>query len=190
MKLEDLLSDKNYNNMINKYMYENYSKCKLYGFIEFEDYRQEIYIYLLRHIPRYDESKASLSTYLYLCINTKTRNLIRHYKSETKDKFMSLNAKITDKFGGKYETIEILEDELTDIEEEAIANATTREILNMFKDEEVRNIVLLLMDGYSKRDICKILKFGYTKMFNKLGNVNKVNTIKYMINRYYQQKEA
>lgn len=192
MRLEDILNDSKLNEMLNKYMYENYSKCNLYGYIELDDYKQEIYIYLMEHLGEYDSSKSCISTFLYMCINTKSRNMIRHFKGKRRQKYfngLSLNGEFKNKFGRPTEVLEMVEDEMVNIEKEVVANETAKDILSKFQNDEIRNIVILLMEGYNKREICKILKFGYTKMFNKLGNINKENTIKYIVNKYYQEKE-
>ena len=193
MELRAILEDKDLNEMLNKYMSEIYGRLGASKYIERDDYKQEIYLYLLEQLPRYNTEKSSLSTYLYLCIKQKSLNLIKAYRSKKESSYrnsLALNSVQEGSKGGVYEIMDTVPDELIDIENEVINNMSTGEILKLFKDDRLKNIVLLLMEGYNKREVCKILKIGYTNLFNKLGSENKVNTIKYMLSKHYGRGEV
>ena len=190
MELINILEDSKLNEMCEKYMGDVYGKLGGHRYIEIDDFKQEIYIYLMSYLPKYNEEKSSISTYLYLGVKQKGLNIIKACKSKRRsfDKdCLPLNTKYEGTRGGEFEVLDVVKDELVDIENDVVNDISTNDIIKLFKDEKAKNIVLLLMEGYNKREICKILKIGYTSLFQKLGNENKVNTIKYLLTRYYMR---
>ena len=50
MRLNDIIENKNLNKMMKSYISECYGKHKVSYYMEYDDYEQEIYIYLINHL--------------------------------------------------------------------------------------------------------------------------------------------
>ena len=158
--LTDILNSKELNQYINALFYNAYNRYSLRKYIEYEDYKQEEYLYLINALEKYDSTLASIKSYLFSCIYNKAFNLFRcaTTKGRKDDKeTISLNVAYKE-LNKKYDMIEGLEDDYN-FEDDILFSDLYNFILNRHKDDVLYKIILdMLIQGYSKFYISKEIK--------------------------------
>jgi len=141
--------------VVNKYRYRE----------DFEDIVQEAFIGLLIAYRRFDikicDGYNNWAPFAVKCIFQRINNLIFTYpnrkKRYTKEKISSLNITIITDDGNNLEFIETIEDLNVDIEEEILNKIELDTCLDKLKRIKYKKILQLRYDGYSLRDIGKII---------------------------------
>ena len=190
MRLNDIIENKNLNKMMKSYISECYGKHKVSYYMEYEDYEQEIYIYLINHLKSYDESKSSISTFLYMCISTKSLNLVRGCKAKkrNKDIEVSLNNIACEGSNRQKEYEEIIADSF-DIEKEFCDSELIDYLIDYYKDNKyMKNMVIYLSMGYNKKQLEDLFGYCHTTLYKKIGKANRIGTLAYVINQYKKKE--
>ena len=189
MTLNEILQDKKLNKMMNSYIAENYGKYKASYYIEFNDYKQEIYVYLMEHLKEFDNNKSNISTFLYMCISTKTLNIVRSCKAKKRNKenIVSLNNVCFDNEGDVTEYIEMLKDDIN-IEDDYINSELLQFLMKYYENNEyMKQLVILLSQGFTKRQIEREFGYCHTTVYKKIGKSNKKGTLAYIVNQYLKK---
>ena len=185
MLLDEILNNSEYNQMLEKYMSDFYFKYHFQYDLEYEEFKQEIYIYLLKNLKLYDKKRSSLSTFIYMCLKSKCTNLKRDYNTiKRKTKVSSLNV-IIDSVDNNIELIDSITDESTNIEKEVIENTDISildYLLEYYKnDEQTKKVIILIANGYSKKDICEIMGFSRATLLKITRRINNNTKVKHFI---------
>lgn len=178
MNLETILNDKELNKMLESYININYSRYKIYVFLEKDEYCQEIYLYLLQHLYKFDENKSCISTYLYKCIATCSLNLARRQKAIKRGgscNDISLNVPLELEDTHKHEFIEYIQDDTINIENTIIEmdRNLTKYVFEKCKDETTKIILTYILEGYSYKQIGDKLFYSKATIYRKMAELKK-----------------
>ena len=187
MKLNDVLNDKELNKyvecVINK-AYKHYCCEKYY---KYDDFKQEVYVYIIEVLPKFDNSLSSVKSYLYSCIFHKALNLMRYKTCKQRGHgYVTVSTDISYmESNGKTESNTLLDtiiDTSIDIENEVIEkNCSESELINYLLEKHkgekyFETIILLLAQGYSRVKISKLLNKSRTvvdkRVFKLIEDIN------------------
>lgn len=169
MRLNDLLKDKEMDKYIKCIMSKAYSHYCCDKYYTFSDYQQEIYVYIIEVLPKYNPKLASLKSYLYSCIYNKSLNLMRYSGCKARgSEYTTISADVvyceSKNSSGNVETLlSIIEDESVDVENEVINNICKESDLINYLYEKHKGekyydtIIKLLSKGYSRSKISKTI---------------------------------
>ena len=166
---------KNNRDMINNYMYKAYGLYKIADFMEYEDYKQEILLYLFQLLPKYDEKKASISTYFYRAIMLKANNLRNlAFCNPNKANYgaLSLDSANANEKDNLKETVsykDSIEDTELSIEETIEGEDFLNYVLNAYpSDECYKKVLEYRLLGYSRLKTGKLIGYSRTVVDNRL----------------------
>ena len=174
MNIEEALKD--YGRLINSYMYKAYGIYSLNNFIELEDYKQEIYIHLMKYLPKYDSSKASISTFLFRLITLKSHNirkmaLCNPYKANY-GAYSLENKEVSEKDNDSRDTKsckESIMDTVTSTEDRVEGKDFFNYVYNAYpKDRYYQEVLRYRFLGYSKLQTSKFIGRSRQVVENRL----------------------
>lgn len=184
MELEELLNNEKMNKLMKGFMWSIYNKYHLSICIDSEDYEQEIYLYLVKMLKKFDNTKANISSYLYTLISSGALMILRKRNSrckkvnnlEVENAFLSLDMSYDTNEDCLYNTI--TNDE--NMEETTINNLIIYEILNdsILSDIEKKVLNLMLSD-YKQSEIGKMLGISQPMVYNHFKKAKQKILIKY-----------
>lgn len=169
---------------IKKITYKFYDNLKLKRFYEYDDVLNECIIYLLQTLKYYDENKSPLNRFLYIQINNKCLRLLENTLQPSKvvnyDTSLRYN---NNSYKFENEDINYIEELLiadVNITSDYVSKDNINNIINYFKDDETKlKIIFLILKGYKRNEITKILNikpkhFDYQRKvirdkLNKIG---------------------
>lgn len=161
-----------------------YKKYKLNIYFDYEEVLNEVVVYILKTVKYYDETKAKFTSFLFMQINNRCKRLIEevNYKSSILNYNENLTISIhNESYGDVEENANSLNEILSDninIENEFLQNENINQIIEMFKDDEIKlNIIILMLKGYKRNEISKMLNIN-TRHFDYQRNLIKKELIK------------
>lgn len=183
MRLNDVINDKDLNKYLNCVMFKGYKHYCCEKYYNYEEYKQEIYVYLLEKLVKFDSSLSSINSYLYNCVMTRALNLMRNKTCKQRGYgYTTVSANVSYlNSNGKSETnllIETLEDE-QNVENEVLSNVCGESelieyLLSKHKNEKYyEDIIKLLCKGYSKTKIANTIGKSRTVVDKRLEVITK-----------------
>lgn len=184
MNLEIILNDKDLNEFVCKVSYNYFKRYNINRYMEYEEYKQEVYLYLIKGLKKYESGIVNIKTYLYNTIRLSTINVYNTYNTnanKTNYNTYSMEYEYTTE---KSVTLfsEYFKDN-TNIEDAIIANDLYNFIINKNNKSYYKQVLDLMLLGKNKVDIAKLL--GLHR--NTVNNI--VNKFKIYIKEYYQGGE-
>jgi RNA polymerase sigma factor (sigma-70 family) len=182
MDIKNILENKELKKLLTNSVEKSYERYKLCKVIEKDDFYQECYIFVLKKIKLFDESKSSIRTYLPLLVMTCAKTIIRdcHGHSKFIDKRDFVNSLISLDYnyqndGGESELYDVIgEYEDTDLK------LIIDEILNMSNLSNYhKDIIRLLYKGYTKSEVAEILNKDRSNLYNTFERIKKKILQKY-----------
>ena len=169
MRLNDLLNDKEMDKYIKCVMNKAYNHYCCDKYYSYNDYQQEIYVYIIEVLPKYNPKLASLKSYLYSCIYNKSLNLMRYSGCKARgSEYTTISAdnvyyESKNNSGNVESLISTIQDETIDIENQVIESMCTEsELINYLYEKHkgekyYDTIITLLSQGYSRVKISQII---------------------------------
>jgi RNA polymerase sigma factor (sigma-70 family) len=166
MDLNYILENEKLNKFLEDSIGKTFYKFRLGYAIELDDFRQDVYIYLMKHLKNFDSEKSNIKTYIPLLIMTKARIIIRNSNLQRCDINVKNNMIMLDK---------IIDDEGLTSFYDFIKTDNSIEDITLNKvvfDDVVKNVVFspqqekvfhLLYKGYSHLVISKLM--GLTRPY-------------------------
>lgn len=128
-------------------LYKKYYKMLDVINYNYEDTKQEVYLYLLKYCNNYND-KYALSTYIHLCINNAIKDLIRN---NNKIKRKSELNKVYD--NSEDGNISFFDEYMN--EDLNIAYFELMDIVNKELTSKEKEVILFLIKGYQLKEIAK-----------------------------------
>lgn len=182
MILENILNDEKLNKLLEDSISKTYYKyiwnnSYLRDLIDKDDFTQECYIFLMKHIQTFDNEKSSLNTYIPMVVVSSAKNQIRtikRNKRELMNNSVSLSIEINHESSNNNTLETFISDEKTNLEIDSINNIYIEEILKSeILSELERKILVLLLKEYSCEDIGKILNYSRRYMSKKCIDIRR-----------------
>lgn len=156
-----------------------YKRYKLNIYFDYEEVLNEVVIYILKTVKYYDETKSKFTSFLFMQINNRCKRLIEevNYKSNLLNYDENLTISLhNENYGDVEENNNSLDNLISDninIENEFLENENINQIITMFKEDKTKlNILLLMLKGYKRNEIAKMLNIN-TRHFDYQRNLIK-----------------
>lgn len=169
MNINEVFENKEIQKYINAWVEKTYYDYKLKSIIEKDDFYQDVNICLFRKLKSYDESKSSINTFIYNVIRSTGKNSIQLAQGRAKgiDKLdikrnsVSMDKSFTLENGNIGTLGDFIQNDYS-LEDEVIQVNIINDMLNMDSLSEIQKTLLrLLLEGYTKAEISKILNITY-----------------------------
>jgi RNA polymerase sigma factor (sigma-70 family) len=162
MNINEIMLNKELRELLKDSIRKTYYRYKLSFIIDLEDFEQEVYIYLIPRIKKFDDSKSSINTYLPIVVMSCAKNCIKLANGQSKvfNKLDFTNSLLSLDYEYNSEDNEgtKLTDGLGEFTNDLSSKIILDEVLSICGLTENQKIIInLLREGYTITDIAKML---------------------------------
>jgi RNA polymerase sigma factor (sigma-70 family) len=159
--MNELLQNQELSKYLDNLIRTKYYKFQLSFIIEYDDFMQECYIFLIKRIKNFDSEKANVKTFITMVVMSCARTCIQlangsskdHNKLDFKNNTISLDFKNKNKDDKTTEFIESV-----GVEDDVDTKVFVHEILNSSSLTPNQKLILKLKyEGYSTSDIAEMV---------------------------------
>ena len=155
-----------------KYINEGRKKGCVY-FMDEEDTDYAINLGVTYALKTYDHSKSAFSTHLFRCVACKIVNLNKTLTTKNKKEkdidILSANYEIQEKDGKPQEIIDLIAYDKCLEEYNQETNYEIKDLINNLTDKN-KKIAILLLSGYTMREISKITGMSVSGVYYRVNN--------------------
>ena len=155
-----------------KYINEGRKKGCVY-FMDEEDIDYAINLGISYALKTYDHSKSKFSTHLFRCVTCKIVNLNKTLTTKNKKEkdidILSANYEIQEKDGKPQEIIDLFTYDKCFEEYNQESNYEIKDLINNLTDKN-KKIAILLLSGYSVKEISKIMDMSVSGVYHRVNN--------------------
>jgi len=163
MNINDIIENVELMELLNSSIEKTYYKYRLSFIIDKEDFRQEVYVFIIPRLKNFDVEKSTIKTYLPMLVMSSAKNCIqdangqskKYNKLEFNNNTISMEGEFKNSENDNMEFQELIGTNNDDIYSRLLIN----EILNINSlSKNQRMIILLMSKGYTITDVAQILK--------------------------------
>ena len=167
-----IISD-NAHGIARKYINEGRKKGCVY-FMDEEDIDYAINLGISYALKTYDHSKSKFSTHLFRCVTCRIVNINKVLTTKNKRgkdiDILSANYEMQEKDGKSQEVIDLFTYDKCLEEYNQETNYEIKDLINNLKSDKNKKIAILLLSGYTMREISKIIGISTSSVCYRIKN--------------------
>jgi RNA polymerase sigma factor (sigma-70 family) len=161
MDINYILENEELKTLLNKSIEKTFYKFRLDFIIEKDDFKQEVYIFIMKRINNFDNEKSSFRTYIPLLVMTCARNCIKKANGQSKNAnkldFKNSTYSLEYEYNNKNSSVKF-DNYVSCDTDKADIKLMIEEVLNMNTlTLKQKQVISLVYKGYTSSDIAKML---------------------------------